>query len=498
MRVTRVKYAIVSDLHANLPAWRAVLRDIVLQQADRILCLGDVVGYGPQPVEVLESLYAEAWRVALGNHDAVLTGRLPADGFHELARDILERSRRCVGPDALRWMATWPLQLVGRGFRCAHASSAAPGRFDYVEDPADALAALSAVPEPLVFIGHTHRPALFVLGNSGTPHRLEPQDFELEPGKRYLVNVGSVGCPRDGDPRASYVLFDAAHGAVWFRRVAFDLDACRIAIAATGWPEAAAAFLRADPLLAHRPIREVVSFRPPQREEDGARGAPAADDIERLRGRARRWRHTALVLAGALVALVAATLGALWWVAGRSAVIPALEPSVAALVEGNLLAAPRPGPPPFEGWSVRYGNRRTQSVTALRAAADAPGPAFRLESDDPARAVELVSRPLDVTPGRRLQMEMLVDEVPPGGEISIAAALRRIRNDREEIIPAFVTRTPSLRRREGWLAQVTAEIPAGGREIEVRIYGRFRGAVNVRSVRAVWKGNEEPPGGAVR
>ncbi len=493
-----MKYAIVSDLHANLTAWRAVLRDIAQQQADRILCLGDVVGYGPQPVEVLESLYGEAWRVALGNHDAVLAGRMSPDGFHPVARDILDRTRAAVAREAIRWIGTWPLQLVGRTFRCAHASCAAPGRFDYVEEPRDAQIAWSAAREPVIFIGHTHRPALFVLGASGTPHRLEPQDFELEPGKRYLVNVGSVGCPRDGDPRASYVLYDDEAGAVWFRRVAFDLDACRVAIAARGWPDEAAAFLKADPLLARRPIREVVSFRPPEREEDGARGAPAADDVERLRGHARRWRRAALALGAALSLVVLGGFAAYLWYAGRRLEIPAREPSASALpTEGNLLPVPPSGPPPLEGWTVRYGNRRAQSVIALRPAADPPAAAFRLESDDPAREMELVSRPLPVSPGRRLQLEMLVDAVPPDGQIEIVGSLRRTGETREVIIPRFMNKMPTLRRRDGTLAQVTAEMPAGARELEVRVIGRFRGAVHVKSVRAVWRSADDT-GGATR
>jgi len=494
-----VKYAIVSDLHANLTAWRAVLRDITQQRADRILCLGDAVGYGPQPAEVLESLYAEAWRVALGNHDAVLAGRMTPDGFQPLAREILERTRVRVARDALRWISTWPLQLVGRTFRCAHASCAAPARFDYVEEPADAHAAWSAAPEPLMFIGHTHRPALFVLGPSGTPHRLDPQDFELEPGKRYLVNVGSVGYPRDGDPRASYVLYDEEARAVWFRRVAFDLDACRLAIAAYGWPEAAAAYLNADPLLAHRPIREVVSFRPPEREEDGAQGAPDTEDVEQLRGHMRRWRRTALALGGVLAFVVLTGAAALIWQAGRRLEVPAREPSAAALRSAaNLLPAPPPGPPPLEGWTVRYGNRRSQSVMAIVPAPDMVGAAaFRLESDDPAREIELVSRPISVTAGRRLQLELLVDEVPEGGQIELVASLRRMRDGREETTSRFISKTPTLRRREGWLAQVTAEMPAGAQELEVRVLGRFRGAVNVKSVRAVWKGRDDMEG-AVR
>ena len=231
-----MRYAIVSDLHGNLQAWRAVLRDIAGAGADRILCLGDVVGYGPNPAEVMESVYAEAHRIVLGNHDAALCGRMDTSRFNDEARQILDWTRSRVSADAVKLAATWPLQLQGRGFRCAHATFDAPARFGYVEEAEDAAASWAAVPDPLLFVGHTHRPAVFVLGASGTPHLIEAQDFVVEPGKRFLVNVGSVGQPRDGNPAAAYALYDTGRRELMFCRVPYDIDEAAARIREKGLP----------------------------------------------------------------------------------------------------------------------------------------------------------------------------------------------------------------------------------------------------------------------
>ncbi len=487
-----MRYAIVSDLHANLPAWRAVLRDLTASGADRILCLGDVIGYGPHPAEVLESVYAEVWRVALGNHDAALCGRMDASGFHQDAQTILEWTRKRLSRAALRLMATWPLQLAGRTFRCAHASTEEPARFPYLDSPEAAMAAWTAAPEPLLFVGHTHRPALYVLGSSGVPREVPPQDFATEEGKRYIVNVGSVGCPRDGDPRASYVIYDEAAGAVVFRRVSFDLDACRAAVAAAGLPEVAYGFLQADPLLGRRPLREVVSFQPPSSPQAGAWGAVEIEDVEHLRSRARRWRTVAAALGAALAAAAAA--GGWWaWRYGARAqtVRAASEPwasARAAPSDANLLTVPSPGPPPFDGWTVRYGDRHSQSVKALPPSAQdggRPSPAFRIESRTASDPVELISSPIDVVPGQRIQFEAVFDREPGfEGDLALGVALLISGASRDEWREAFVYKQPAVRRREGIAARETAEIPAGGRQVRVRLVGRFRGVVRVVSVTA--------------
>jgi len=483
-----MRYAVVSDLHGNLQAWRAVLRDIAASRVDRILCLGDVVGYGPNPAEVLESVYAEAHRIVLGNHDAALCGRMDTSRFNEEARQILEWTRARVSRDAVKLASTWPLQLQGRGFRCAHATFDAPSRFGYVEEPADAAACWAAAPDPLLFVGHTHRPAVFVLGASGTPHVIEAQDFVVEPGKRFLVNVGSVGQPRDGDPRASYAVFDSETGAVFFRRVPFDLDACRAAIEAAGLPPVASVFLDADPLRGRRPLREIVSFRPPETAEQGARGAVEIEDLDVLRGRVRRWTAVTAALAGLLVAGAAAAGWLAWRHASQSAEIaPAWMPTLVAAdraVDANLLPVPEPGVPPLDGWIVRLGNHRRQEANALTKSEEGL-PAFVMTSRSARDPMEIVSAALLVVPGQRIALEAVFEKSADfEGTVTLSASLLRAQGGAEETVENFVVKEPNLRRKEGLAARETVEIPAGARELRVRVGGRFRGTVRVLSVGA--------------
>ena len=145
-----MRYAIVSDLHANLPAWTAVLLDLRSLDADRIICLGDLVGYGPQPAEVLRSVYAEVNHVVLGNHDAVVCGKLDGSLFNETARQIILWTRDRLNAQALRFLRSLPLSLRGGGFRCAHGDLADPAAFRYVIDPADAAPSWSAVEDRLL------------------------------------------------------------------------------------------------------------------------------------------------------------------------------------------------------------------------------------------------------------------------------------------------------------------------------------------------------------
>ena len=229
-----MRYAIVSDLHANLTAWQTVLTDLADLKADQIICLGDVVGYGPNPVEVLESVYRVVSVTVMGNHDAAVCGRLATDIFSPRAASAAARHRDLLTPAALEWLARLPLTHEGAGFRCVHSEFANPAVFDYVLDPEDALPSWKATPEQLLFVGHSHLPGIYVIGESGVPHFVAPCDFELEAGKRYLINPGSVGYPREGDRRSSYCIYDDATRSILFRQLPFDGAAYRKAVHGAG------------------------------------------------------------------------------------------------------------------------------------------------------------------------------------------------------------------------------------------------------------------------
>ena len=233
-----MRYAIVSDVHANEAALRAVLTDAADERAEKVVCLGDVLGYGPDPVAALELVYRRAHVCLAGNHDAAVAGRFPVEDFTDFAAAAVQRHRAALTHEALDWLGHLPYTCAFEGFACAHGDFSAPENFNYVLEAQDALPSWEARTEPLLFVGHSHQPGIFVLGASGTPHRLDAGDFTLEDGKRYIVNPGSVGYPRSGDCRSSYCIYDDVARTVEFRSLPFDLDAYAVQMHGQGLNEA--------------------------------------------------------------------------------------------------------------------------------------------------------------------------------------------------------------------------------------------------------------------
>ncbi|MCM8526826.1 MAG: metallophosphatase family protein, partial [Lentisphaeraceae bacterium] len=215
-----MRYGIVSDVHANIQAWKAVLRDMKKEGVDSILCLGDVIGYGPNPAEVLDSCYQHVDYFILGNHDAVIGNRLDSSLFNDNAKYLIEWTREQLNDAAADFFADMPLRMEGDGFICAHGELAVPGRFNYIYEAEDAIESFTANQSPLMFVGHTHFPAKFRYDlNTNLVHKDECIDGLLKPHERYLVNAGSVGDPRDGSTAASYCIYEADTGYLKFKQV---------------------------------------------------------------------------------------------------------------------------------------------------------------------------------------------------------------------------------------------------------------------------------------
>lgn len=223
-----MRYGIVSDIHANIQAWNAVLRDMKSMGVDSILCLGDVVGYGPNPVEVMDSCYKHCDYFILGNHDAVIGDRLDSSLFNDNAKFLIEWTREQLSPLAADFFKDMPLRMEGPGFVCAHGELAMPGRFGYIYEAQDAIESFTSNNSPLMFVGHTHFPTKFTYDLMTNKVLKEAdQDFVMKAGQRYMVNAGSVGDPRDGQVTASYCVYDADTQQVFFRKVPFDVNGFR-------------------------------------------------------------------------------------------------------------------------------------------------------------------------------------------------------------------------------------------------------------------------------
>ena len=257
-----MRYAIISDIHANIAALRTVLADMQDLKVEKLICLGDVLGYGPDPVPTLEAVYSRVHVCLAGNHDDAVCGRCSTEDFNDFAAAAVSRQRRALTPEAIAWLKNLPYECSMDGFACAHGDFSAPENFNYVQDPEDARPSWEARSEPLLFVGHTHEPGVYMLGKDGVPHRFDPVDFAVEDGVRYLVNVGSVGYPRSGICRSSYCIYDGDTKNVFFRSLPFDLEGYREKMGGKGLDEApwmaARAAARATPL-----VRERANFGKP-------------------------------------------------------------------------------------------------------------------------------------------------------------------------------------------------------------------------------------------
>ena len=219
-------YAILSDVHANEMALKAVLADARGRGAGRVICLGDVVGYGPEPEKAVGLVRRSAAATVAGNHDDAVSGRLDPADFIDLAADAVARHREALPPESLDWLKSLPYTFAEGRFACAHGDFTEPTAFNYVTDEDEAAANFAARTEQLLFVGHSHVPGIFLTGTSGRVYRLDPTDFVLEDGKRYIVNPGSVGYPRSdgGVCESTYVLYDDKTGTVLFRRLPFTVS----------------------------------------------------------------------------------------------------------------------------------------------------------------------------------------------------------------------------------------------------------------------------------
>jgi diadenosine tetraphosphatase ApaH/serine/threonine PP2A family protein phosphatase len=229
-----VRVALISDVHGNLSALEAVLD--ALAPFDAIWHLGDVVGYGPQPVEVISRLEAEGATGVRGNHDAAAVGEIDTDWFNEAARVAIRWSATRLTDPARDWLAANPHSRVCDEFTLAHGSPRDP-LWEYVFSTSLARANLDAFATPYCLVGHTHVPLVF-RETDGRIETIVPRDgatLELD-GRRAIVNPGGVGQPRDGDPRAAGALLDTEARTVTWRRVPYPIQATQQAMRDAGLP----------------------------------------------------------------------------------------------------------------------------------------------------------------------------------------------------------------------------------------------------------------------
>lgn len=222
-----MRTAVISDIHGNADALTSVLRRIDTLAPDRIICLGDIVGYGAEPGECVRLLRTNGIASIAGNHDLAVAGTLPYHNFSSSARTAVDWTRDALTDEERTFLASLPMTIAEPTALYVHASPDAPDDFRYLFYDEDAADCYDAFAQPICFVGHTHRQILF--GRDGSSHPLQ------RTGK-YIMNVGSVGQPRDGDPRACFVLFNEGNFSADVIRVEYDIQSAGRKIIEAGLP----------------------------------------------------------------------------------------------------------------------------------------------------------------------------------------------------------------------------------------------------------------------
>jgi len=230
-----MKYAIIADIHANLEALNTVLADIKAQNCTHVACLGDVVGYNANPKECLDIVRAMNIPVVKGNHDEYCSIENDLEGFNPHAAEAINWTRDQLTAEDRQWLRDLKYMRLVTSFTLVHATLDQPQRWGYVFDKLAAAASLTYQNTAMCFFGHTHVPLAFVK-DAGQVKGGTYSKFKIEPGKKYFINVGSVGQSPDGVPKATYVVYDMQEQSIELRRLDYDMATTQKKILEAGLP----------------------------------------------------------------------------------------------------------------------------------------------------------------------------------------------------------------------------------------------------------------------
>ena len=239
-----MRYALISDIHGNLEALQAVMEDLRTQGVDAVHCLGDVVGYGCNPVECMRLIMEHCEIKLMGNHEYVVLGLLDADYLNDIARESMHWTGGQLTEKEIEQMADFDMDAVVDDAYLVHSSPFEPEKWHYILSIGEARIGFEYFDHRIGFFGHSHVPMVFKMFPDGQCSGRLGHDFEMEEDCRYLVNIGSVGQPRDNDPRASYVVVDSDEHSVRYRRIDYDIDSTQRKMAEARLPEMLSSRLR--------------------------------------------------------------------------------------------------------------------------------------------------------------------------------------------------------------------------------------------------------------
>jgi len=231
-----MKYFIISDIHSNLEALTSILKQMEREKPDIKVCLGDIVGYGPNPDECTELVFSAFDIIIAGNHDQAVTGQYSTATFNPLARMAVEWSQTHMKNSNIIKLKSLEVITIKNDITFVHATPHAPERFGYILSQYEAKNNFPALSTSLCFIGHTHVPRIYMLSKNGEVEETWGKSIHLQKNNKYIFNVGSVGQPRDRSPLAGYAIYDSTPNTYEIKRLSYDIAAVQKKMKQAGLP----------------------------------------------------------------------------------------------------------------------------------------------------------------------------------------------------------------------------------------------------------------------
>ncbi|MEO0122682.1 MAG: metallophosphoesterase family protein [candidate division WOR-3 bacterium] len=232
-----MKAAIISDIHSNLEAVQAVIKDIKKRRIKNIFCLGDVVGYGANPNECADICFKESDVIIAGNHDWATTDKTDTSNFNKVAATAVKWTKEHIKPEYYKKLRELPLTQKIDNLLLVHSTPENPEEWHYLFNLDEFEKQFNFFTEQICFIGHSHIPSAVFQDDNGYTDFLHENPFPIIKKRRYIINVGSVGQPRDLDPRASYVIYDGNKNSIEFVRIEYNIPLAGQKILEAGLPE---------------------------------------------------------------------------------------------------------------------------------------------------------------------------------------------------------------------------------------------------------------------
>ncbi|MGB2705309.1 MAG: metallophosphoesterase family protein [Candidatus Omnitrophota bacterium] len=218
-----MRYGIIGDIHGNLEAFETALEALSHERIDKYLCVGDIVGYGTDPRECIKMTRDLGAVTVCGNHDAACIGRADINYFNNPAQAAIMWTKQTLSENDLAFLKGLDLTYRNEHLTLVHGTLAEPEEFHYMFDGVAARGTLNLMETDICFVGHSHMPGIFLLRNGGLKYFYK-EKTKMSRDEKLIVNTGSIGQPRDGDPRLCYCVYDTDTGFVELKRIQYDIE----------------------------------------------------------------------------------------------------------------------------------------------------------------------------------------------------------------------------------------------------------------------------------